>query len=117
MQILLPDYESYKILNNTNIINQKVLFFYNNSPDKPLEETYLEFAIYLKEHLGGEKFKEMLMLETFANCFNIHKSLIPYITEKLKERGITSDFVYPDTYKMKNEALKNATIKSLLRKK
>jgi FRG domain len=117
MHILLPDTESYKILNNTNIINQQGLFFYNNSPFKPLEESYLEFASFTKGHLGEAKFKEMLMEETLANCFNIHKSLIPYIKEKLKEKGITNDFVYPDTHKMKIEALKNATIKSLVTKK
>jgi hypothetical protein len=117
MHILLPDTESYRILNNTNIINQQGLFFYNNDAFKPLEETYLEFANYTKKHLGEEKFKEMLMLDTFSNCFNIHKSLIPYIKEKLREKGITSDFVYPDTYKMKIEAIKNATIKSLMTRK
>lgn len=117
MHILLPDAESYKILNNTNIINQQGLFFYNNSAMKPLEETYLEFAIYVKEHLGDKKFKEMLLLDTFANCINIHKSLIPYIKVKLEQKGITSEFVYPDTYKMKIEAIKNATINSLVTKK
>lgn len=117
MHILLPDTESYKILNNTNIINQQGLFFYNNDALKPLEETYLEFADYTKEYLGEKKFKEMLMLDTLSNCFNIHKSLIPYIKEKLKEKGITSDFVYPDAYKMKTEVIKNATIKSLMTRK
>lgn len=117
MHILLPDDESYKILNNTNIINQKGLFFYNNNPTKPLEETYLVFAQLVKKQLGEEKFNEMLMIETFANCFNIHKSLAPYVREKLNERGITRDFVYPDTYKMREEVLKAATIKSLVTRK
>jgi hypothetical protein len=117
MHILLPDTESYRILNNTNIINQQGLFFYNSDPFKPLEESYLEFSDMMKKYFGEAKFKEMLMLETFANCFNIHKSLIPYIKEKLKAKGITSDFAYPDTLKMKIEAVKNATIKSLKTKK
>ncbi|RZK04109.1 MAG: FRG domain-containing protein, partial [Flavobacterium sp.] len=76
MHILLPETESYKILNNTNIINQEGLFFYNNHPFKTLEEHYLEFSKAIKKQLGEQKFKEMLMLDTFANCFNIHKSLI-----------------------------------------
>lgn len=117
MHILLPDNEAYQIINNTNIINQKGLFFYNNNPFKPLEETYFEFAEYTKNHLGEAKFNEMLMHETFANCFNIHKSLIPYILDILKSKGITKDFIYPDTYKMKNTIIHNATKKILVTKK
>jgi hypothetical protein len=52
MHILLPDTEAYQIINNTNIINQKGLFFYNNDPIKPLEEKYLDFALMAKNHLG-----------------------------------------------------------------
>jgi hypothetical protein len=116
MHILLPTDEPYKILNNTNIVNQKGLFFYNNNPFNPLEETYLKYATYTKENLGEEKFKDMMMLDTFANSINIHKSFIPYVKNKLKERGITKDYVYPDTYKMKNDVLEKATISSLLTK-
>lgn len=82
-----------------------------------MEETYLEFSQTVKTRFGEEKYKEMLMLDTFANCFNIHKSLIPYIMEKLRTKGITPDFVYPDPYKMRIEAIKNATISSLKTKK
>ena len=57
----------------------------------------------------------MMMHDTFVKCINIHKSLIPDIKEKLIKKGITSDFVYPDTNKMKIEAIENASIKSLIK--
>jgi len=113
MNILLPDNKAYSILNNTNIINQKGLFFYNNHPFKPLEERYLEFAKSVKDKVGQSKFDEMLMHETIAGCYNIHKSLVPYILEKLKRKGITRDFLFPDVYKMKIEVVKNAIASSI----
>lgn len=117
MHILLPTDEPYKILNNTNIINQQGLFFYNNHPFKPLEENFYDFASAMKKHFGKEKFNAMYMHDTFANCLNIHKSLIPYIKEKLKAKGITQEFVYPDPYKMKNDAIHSASIASLITRK
>jgi FRG domain len=117
MQLLLPDDEAYQIINNTNIINQKGLFFYNNDPFIPLEETYHNFAEDTKNHFGEAKFNKSLMLDKFVNCFNIHKSLIPYILDILKSKGITKDFIYPDTYKMKNAIIHNATKKILVTKK
>jgi FRG domain-containing protein len=113
MHILLPDNEAYKILNNTNIINQKGMFIYNNHPIKPLEETYLEFAKFTKGHFGDDRFKEMLMLDKFANCINIHKSLIPIIQRKLNSLGITNDFIYPNVNTMKHIVLQNAIANSI----
>ena len=117
MHILLPDNEGYQILNNTNIINQRGLFFYNNSPLQPLEEKYFEFADLVKQNLGQKMFDHLLMHEQFANCFNIHKSLVPYIKDVLAAKGITKEYIYPDVYKMKTAILHNATVKALRTKK
>jgi hypothetical protein len=117
MHILLPDNEAYQIINNSNIINQKGLFFYSNHPFKPIEETYYDFALEIKSQLGEQKFKDLLMHEQFANCFNIHKSLIPYLKDILKSKGITKEFIYPDSYKMKNDVVHYATKKILTTKK
>ncbi len=57
------------------------------------------------------------MLDKFVNCFNIHKSLIPYILDILKSKGITKDYIYPDVYKMKNDIIHNATKNILVTKK
>jgi hypothetical protein len=117
MLLLLPNNEAYQILNNTNIINQQGLFFYNSDPLKPLEEKYFDFVVEIKNQIGESKFNNLLMHETFANCYNIHKSLIPYIDDFLKSKGITKDFIYPDTYNMKNTIIHNATKKILVTKK
>ena len=117
MHILLPNDEAYQIINNTNIINQKGLFFYNNNPYKPLEDAYYDDAVSIKSHLGTKKFNELLIHDEFGGCYNIHKSLAPYILDILKSKGITKDFIYPDIYKMKNTIIYNATNKILSTKK
>lgn len=119
--IVLPQDEAYKILNNTNIINQKGLFIYSSKPDEPLEELYSEHVAFVRqgltESLSKEQIDDLFISDHFAGCFNIHKSFIPYIKMKLAERGITPDFVYPDPYKIKGSALSKATIQSLVIKK
>ncbi|SOD99786.1 FRG domain-containing protein [Spirosoma fluviale] len=113
MQILTPKRAELGIINNTNIINQKGLFFYNNDPTLPLEENYLEFIQYLKKEMGEDKMKEFAITETLLNCINFHKSLIPYIKKKLDDLGITREYIYPDFYRMKDKALTSASIKAL----
>ena len=63
--------------------------------------------------LSEGQFKEFLVTKKFAGCINIHKSLAPAIIDTLNERGITKDYIYPDTYKMKSHALHKATVRSL----
>ncbi|RIH66194.1 FRG domain-containing protein [Mariniphaga sediminis] len=96
MSIILPSSEIYKVINNVNIINQKGLFLYNNHPWYPLEHQYKEFAAYVKKEMGEEKWDMLLLHDTIAGCFNIHKSLIPAIKKQLKSEGIDKKYVYPD---------------------
>lgn len=98
-----------KILNNTNIVNQQGMFFYNNHPFMPIEESYVDTITEIKTDLGEEPFKKSKYLEHFATCWNIHKSLKPYILSKLKEKELSKHFIYP-----KNEELKSYTLLSAL---
>ena len=103
MSIIVPNQELYKIVNSLNIINQDGLFLYNNHPWYPLERTYIEYIVDLKEQFGEEKFEKLMFLPHICGCFNIHKSLIPAIKDKLKEMGITKDYIYPNAEKFKDE--------------
>lgn len=108
LQLLLPDNEIYRLFNNSNIINQQGLFFYNNSPNMPQEECYKyyyrELEKGMKERGKPNALKELMVHEEFAGCFNIHKSLAPYILNKLKAKGINREFIYPDPYKLRDHA-------------
>ena len=117
MHILLPDGEAYRLLNNTNIINQKGLFFYNNSALEPMEYAYLKQAEIMKDKLGEELYKKALIHDYFAGCFNIHKSIIPYIMDILTSKGITKEYLFPNANQMKNIVTHKATINVLCTKK
>jgi len=70
---------------NPNIIAQKGCFLLNTHEKQPLEERLLE-----------EKEKRILKNAALF-CFDIHKSLAPYIREKyLKSEVITKETIYPD---------------------
>ena len=88
--------KEFKIINNIRIANQEGLFFYNNSPFKPIEVLYKEFADLSLEKFGRRKFDELLMHETFCGCLNIHKKYTPHIQHTLKKMNITKEFVYPN---------------------
>jgi len=113
MSLILPNDELYKIMNSVNIINQEGLFFFNNDPLHPLEKKYDENICYLKEKLSKEKYDILMMHDTLSGCFNIHKSLIPAIKEKLNKLGINKNYVYPDMNDFKNSVTNNGILKSL----
>jgi hypothetical protein len=117
MSILLPENELYKIINSVNIINQQGLFFYNNHPWYPLEQTYNEYVEFLVNKIGRADFDKMLMLDKVAGCFNIHKSLVPAIKRKLEGLGITKAYVYPDTMHFKDTVTNDGIYNSLTFKK
>ena len=79
---------SLKINNSLNILNQRGLLVYQDSPDIPLEE-YLYFEN-----------KKII-------CINIHKNLRNYILKWLSKNGITKDYIYPDTSQLKDFCIKN----------
>ncbi|GGZ66442.1 FRG domain-containing protein [Mesonia mobilis] len=117
MSIILPDDEFYQIVNSVNIINQNGLFFYNNHPWYPLERTYKEFVDYFIEEKGREKFDQLLMHDTFSGCYNIHKSLIPAIKQRLNEMGINKNYIYPDMNDFRQKVTNNGILNSLTLKK
>jgi len=103
MSIIVPKGELYKIVNSLNIINQDGLFLYNNHPWYPMERTYLEYIYEMKENLGEEKFKEKMLLSEISGCYNIHKSLVPEIKDRLSKMGITKDYIYPNILKFREQ--------------
>lgn len=107
---------AYRIINNTNIINQKGLFFYTNNSQDPLEKVFFDNAEFMKGEVGEERFKqEFLGHHEFGRCFNIHKSLAPYIIDVLSERGITKEYIYPDVWKMKQSVVHRAVTEILVK--
>ncbi len=99
---------SFKILNNTNIINQQGMFFYNNNPIMPIEESYIESINSIKETIGEDEFKKLNYNDNFAICWNIHKSLKPYILSKLQDAGLSEEFIYPNNSNLKQFTLMSA---------
>lgn len=113
MSVIVPNSELYKIVNSLNIINQEGLFLYNNHPWYPIERTYKEYIETVKKELSVEKYNELMFLDTICGCFNIHKSLIPAIKDKLNQMGISKDYIYPNIQKFKDEVTLNG-IKKIL---
>ena len=72
--------------NNRNVINQEGVFSWNNSSIHPIEHTVREQV--LQENPDAD--------HVYTHCFNINKSLIPYLLERLKESGFTDEFVFPE---------------------
>ncbi len=117
MSIIIPDHKLYKIINSVNIINQQGLFFYNNHPWYPLEHTYEEHSDFTTKKLGREKFDKLMMMDTVAGCFNIHKSLVPAIMKRLADLGITKIYIYPDMNNFKSVVTEQGIYNRLTLKK
>lgn len=45
--------------------------------------------------------------ENYLTCFDIHKSFKQRILKYLNDKGINSDFIYPDPQKMISNSLKS----------
>jgi len=78
----------FSLNNNKNIQNQQGVFTWNADPSKPIEL------------VGDEQYKEGNTEEedmnySFCSCFNIHKSLEPYVRKQLESDGITKELIYP----------------------
>lgn len=85
----LPTFNLIYNQQNLNIINQKGLFLYNSSEDKPLEYFFQGVGVSVKD----SPFKLPKI-----KCLNIHKSLYEYIQKKLTFRRsipINKEFIYP----------------------
>lgn len=90
---------AFMLNNNMNIINQQGVFTWNSSPSRPLE--FIANEEYQKEN-DDNNYK-------FSKCININKKLSGYVREKLSEFGISSEFIYPNPYKIAKDTY-NATI-------
>ena len=78
----------FSLNNSHNIQNQKGVFTWNPDPSKPLEL------------IGDELYKEANPEADsreyfFCRCFNIRKSLEPYIRQRLDADGISKEYIYP----------------------
>lgn len=104
--LVTPDNEAYRIINNINISNQQGLFVFNNSPLDPMELAYKVEIDAIKNSIGPEEFELQGFKPQFASCLNIHKNLRDYVLSKLKEKGITLDYIYPDNSKLTQSAIK-----------
>lgn len=75
--------------NSLNIIAQEGLFLLNTSHK-------LDLISVLKKLDGNDG-------KRFFPGYNIHKSLGPFVREKLRERGITKQSLFPNLNELKNE--------------
>ena len=74
----------------------------------PIEKSYVETINSVKEELDGNEFKKLNYYDHIATCWNIHKSLKPYILSKLKQQGLNEKFIYPDNGDLKKYTLLSA---------
>ena len=91
------------IFTTLNIINQEGCLIGNFLQSDSLEVVYKELTKAYPIDLESKK---------LIKCFNIHKGLIPFIRQKLKEKGITKELLFPDPYLIK-EVIDLATIASI----
>jgi hypothetical protein len=97
----IPSFNLVYNQQNLNIINQKGLFVFNNSEDKPLED----FFKGLTNFQEGDKFSLPKI-----RCLNIHKSLKEYIIRLLTEGRpipINKEYIYPQEEMIAQKAFKH----------
>ncbi|TQM49604.1 hypothetical protein BDE36_1324 [Arcticibacter tournemirensis] len=82
----------FSLINSQNIISQHGAFTWNASATMPLE------MVAAAEYEKARKQDEPSDFR-FCKCINIHKSLVPYILEKINAVGTHTGSVYPTTAK------------------
>lgn len=123
------DLKPFNIWSNTNsnidinlrIINQKGCLINNIEFTQPLDQLYFHYSEeFLKNDNLNKEDKDFIKKNKILSCYNIHKGLIPIIKDKLLEKGITKDFLFPDPNQMKqyatDEALRTLLGKPLIAK-
>lgn len=98
VQDLIP----FSLNNNLNVVNQNGVFIFNKHPIEPLEEIG---KIFYEESGNAADYR-------FCKCYNINKSLISHIVEKITSNNVTKETIYPDPIKLVNNAFQN-TLKNL----
>ena len=78
----------FSLKNSQNVIKQQGVFIWTASPDTPFE------MVGAQEYAKGKSEDEPAEFR-FCKCFNIHKSLLPYIREKLAGEGVSAETIYP----------------------
>lgn len=99
---------AFKMLNNTNIVNQDGLFYYNNNPTAPIESVYREEINDIKETISPEEFSKLDYSPHFSLCWNFHKNLKKYILSKLEEKNINEKYIFPNNINFKEYTLLSA---------
>jgi len=92
--LLINDTEAkFLIRNNENIIRQEGLFIFSEHQDLPFAEKFKITMELIKSHFQVDHAKSQLL-----SCWNINKSLNPYIRKRLaEEKGITEKYLFPET--------------------
>ncbi|WP_156126587.1 FRG domain-containing protein [Hymenobacter sp. DG25B] len=80
------DFVRIGLENNPNVINQKGVFAWNSSSTEPME--YVVHEQVIQDNPDANHF--------YSHCFNIHKSLLPHLRERLPQLGMTDAFVFPE---------------------
>ncbi len=80
---------AFSLKNSENIRRQNGVFTWNSYQDKPLEDVGNE---QFRENNSGDKSDDY----RFCKCYNIHKNLSTYIKEKLEQKNISIEKMYPD---------------------
>ena len=90
----------FSLNNNLNITNQLGAFTWNADPTKPLEQMGNEQSSKEKGDSKGY---------LFCSCYNIHKSLIEHIRNRITEDGVVKEYIYPDPSKIAWNTFKTTT--------
>lgn len=89
---LYTEGDSFRIINNKNIINQEGTFFVHNCEKFPIEKRYkmdIDFA------RSNNRVRSNAPSQLFL-CYDFNTKLKDYVLKRLKEeKGITKEFIYP----------------------
>jgi len=88
----------FSLNNNLNVVNQNGIFIFSNHPVNSLEE------VGVNSHVedGGDR-----DVYRFCKCYNIHKTLVPHILQKLESMGVNYESIYPNPVKLVGSVFEN----------
>lgn len=95
----------FSLNNSENILNQQGVFTWNSDQSKPIELVGDEQSTTDEDNQESGNY-------WFCSCLNINKKLSEHIINRLKQDGITKDFIYPtsdlDTYSVYTKSIKTS---------
>ena len=80
----------YNINNSMNIVNQKGVFVWNSDPIKPIENIVFD-------NLNTDNNSKSVL---FSKCININKELLNHIKMRIRKKGISKKFIYPNAWEI-----------------